>query len=42
MRERALEWVPEMPFTKCGTAFARNAPPKKYATSWYQRMNSSR
>jgi hypothetical protein len=22
---------PETPFTKCGTAFARNAPPKKYA-----------
>jgi len=23
---------PETPFTKCGTAFVRNAPPKKYAT----------
>src|SRR5580704_4453899 len=27
-----------MPFTKCGTAFERNAPPKKYAMQWYQRM----
>jgi hypothetical protein len=29
---------PEIPLPRWGRALARNAPPKKYATSWYQRI----